>query len=74
MSYQIQDYGWETSDTDVEQALTNLNLPNGENDVAEVLEWLDTDSVENAALYGADMFEQTELAIQNIEEQISQRC
>lgn len=74
MSYQIQDYGWETSDTDVEQALTNLNLPNGENDVAEVLEWLDADAVENAALYGAGLFEQTELAIQNIEEQISQRC
>ena len=74
MSYQIQDYGWETSDTDVEQALTNLNLPNGENDVAEVLEWLDTDAVENAALYGVGMFEQTEFAIQNIEEQVSQRC
>jgi len=69
-----QSYGWETSDTDVEQALGNLGMPNGENDVAEVLEWLDTDQVEMAALYGADMFEQTDLAIEDIEQQISQHC
>ena len=66
--------GWETSDTDVEQALGNLSMPNGENDVAEVLEYLDTDQVEVAALYGADMFEQTDLAIEDIEEQITQHC
>lgn len=66
--------GWETSDTDIEQALGNIGMPNGENDVAEVLEYLDTDQVEVAALYGADMFEQTDLAIEDIEQQITQHC
>ena len=67
-------YGWETSNTDIEQALGNLSLPNGENDVEEVLEYLDLDQVECAALYGADMFEQTDFAIEDIEQQISQHC
>jgi hypothetical protein len=66
--------GWETSDTDIEQALGNLCMPNGVNDVEEVFTYLDTDRVESAALYGADMFEQTEFAIQDIEEQISLHC
>lgn len=65
---------WETSNTDVEQALTNCGLPNGENDVAEVMEYLDTDAVECAAMYGDDMFEQTEFAIQDIEHQIMSHC
>ena len=65
---------WETTNTDVEQILTNLYLPNGENDVAEVLEYLDTDQVENAALCGADMGEQTDYAIEEIKNQILQQC
>ena len=65
---------WETTDTDIEQALTNLYLPNGENDVAEVFEYLNLNEVENAALYGDDMFEQTDYAIEEIENQISQHC
>ncbi len=65
---------WETSDTDIEQALGNIGMPNGENDVEEVREYLDTDQVECAALYGTDMFEQTDLAIEDIEQQITQSC
>jgi len=69
-----QNYGWETSDTDIEQALGNLSMPNGENEVEEVREYLDTDQVESNAMYGADMFEQTDLAIEDIECQITQHC
>ena len=69
-----QNYGWGTSDTDIEQALGNLSMPNDKNDVEEVREYLDTNQVKFNALYDADMFKQTELAIEDIEYQISQYC
>lgn len=67
-------YGWETSDADIGQALDNLALPNGETDVEEVREYLNLYQVECAALYGEDMFEQTDFAIEDIECQISEHC
>lgn len=63
--------GWQVSDDDVAIALSQMNLPNGENEIQKVLEYLDRDEVKSEAMKADTTERQTELAQANIIEQIN---
>jgi len=62
---------WETTIEDVERVLEAHGLD--QLDVVEVHDELDKDAIEDAALYGDEMEEQTYYALQEIEFQLRQQ-
>ena len=66
-------YSWEVTDEDIAMALQENCSPNGENDILEVRSYLDLSRVENAALAGDSIEDQSDFAIENILSQIREQ-
>ena len=66
-------YSWEVTDEDIAVALQENCSPNGENDILEVRGYLDLYRVENAALAGDSIEDQSDYAIENILIQIREQ-
>ena len=64
---------WEVTDEDIAMALQENCLPNGENDIAEVRSFLDLKRVEQSALEGDSIEEQSDYAQEDILSQIREQ-
>ena len=65
-------YGWEVSDIDISVALERLGLPITDEQIDEVMSFLNRNEVENEALMTDEMDDQYENSIKNIMKQIKE--